>query len=179
MLFDANGALLSSMPQRQYGRAERQPLAEDRVRYDLKQIDPLLDVQWHPSLGRYMLVCNWPMGDARWQLYQNGEVSASYDFIGWFTEDMHDADSRPVSVDMMESRVMELLGKCDNTRFPIKERMEQVIRKNVEHRRRMRQPILDQTEALAADFQAMSGRLEETTLKRVMKEAAKEGQHDE
>lgn len=129
------------------GRPERSPELEEKVTERLRAIDSLLGVRWMPHAaysprtrtfeGRYALTVRWPESDPRWLLYRKGEIGEPFDILGWFSEDLHDAHSEAVDVDALESKVLALLGRSDNTREPWKERMK----RSIEHNRRRRQEI--------------------------------------
>jgi len=162
-------------------RPERQPEAEQQVREKLQQIDSLLDVIWFQHAvynrryddfeGRYALVCNWPIGDPKWQLYQSGEMQTHHDVLGWFCEDIHDANSMPVSVDSIENKVIELLGKCDGRRMPHTKRMAEIVQKNAKLRKQRRESTLDQVEEMAGTMYDLASKHHETTYKRLVAEA--------
>ena len=163
-----------------HSRPEPQPDAEDRVRKQLKSIDDLLDVRWFPYAiwnerhhsfeGRYALVCRWPLEDKRWELYQKGEIEDAVDMLGWFCEDMQNAASMPVSVDSIERKVIELLGKCDGTRVPHAVRMRQIVEKNAKLRKDRKQEILDRTEEVSRTLWNLVGKEDTVTVERIMKE---------
>lgn len=129
---------------------------EAELRTWLKGIDPLLDVKWQPVVywnkrhlhweGRYALMVNWPTADKRWSQVQSGEVDPKQanDIVGWFCEDMSDPQSMPTTLDTMETRVMNLLGQMDNTRYPWKQRMMGTIEKNKKVHATMKSEALDQ-----------------------------------
>lgn len=179
MLYDASGHAVRGVTAT-YSRPEPQPEAEERVRAQLKNIDELLDVKWFPYAvynekhrtfeGRYALTCKWPQGDKRWQLYESGEITEPFDMFGWFCEDIHDANSMPVSVDSIEQKIVELLGKCDATRIPHATRLRQIVEKNAKVRKQKRQPILDQAEDVARTLWGIAGKHDAATVERIMKE---------
>lgn len=179
MLYGPNGQSVSSLRVTST-RPERQLDAETRVREQLKSIDSLLDVRWFPYAiinptnneweGRYALVCNWPQGDARWELYQSGEIEDHCDMLGWFCEDLHDAKSIPVSVDSIERKIVELLGKCDANRIPHATRLRQIVEKNAKNRKDKRQPMLDYAEEIAATLQHAVKTKKNHAVERIMKE---------
>lgn len=124
---------------------QRDEIVEQRVRAALQQLDSLLDVRWYPYAaynprtesyeGRSALVCRWPIGDKRYEMIRSGEIGDDpYDILGYFTDDMQNADSPAVSVDAIESKVIDLLASADNQRVGWRDRML----KTVENNRRVR-----------------------------------------
>lgn len=184
MLYDANGS--GVMSKRQY--PEPNVEVEERVRTTLQNLDSLLDIKWFPQAifnprykdfeGRYALVCKWPQGDPRWELFQKGEIDLPYDRLGWFTTDIQDPESIPVAPDSIENKVMELLAKCDGSKQPHLARMAQVVDKNSKAAKNRQKEILDQVEDVARNLHYISGHVEETKLERIFKEVAAEGQKD-
>jgi len=179
MLYGPNGRVVPSVIAR-HARPEPQPEAEARVRAQLKGIDELLDVKWFPYAifnekhksfeGRYALVCKWPQGDKRWELYQSGEIEDPVDMFGWFCEDIHNAESMPVSVDSIEQKVVELLSKCDATRIPHSTRLKQIVERNAKVRRDRRSVVSDKAEDVARTLWNLVGKADTTTVERIMKE---------
>lgn len=182
MLYGPDGRAVHSV-RAVAARPERQPEAEEKVRLQLKSIDELLDVRWYPYAiwsdksrsfeGRYALVCQWPNGDKRWELFQSGEIEDPVDMLGWFCEDIHDATSMPVSVDSIEQKVIELLGKCDATRIPHGTRMRQIVERNAKLRKEKRSEIVDQAEDVARTLWTLAAKHDDTTVERIMKEISK------
>jgi hypothetical protein len=183
MLYDISGRVVAT----RY-RPEPNELTETRVREQLQSMDSLLDIKWFPTAiynhkhkdfeGRYALVCKWPQGDPRWQMYQSGEIELPYDRLGWFCTDVQDPESIPVSPDAIENKVMELLANCDGTRIKHLDRMKQVVEKNAKVTKDRQKQILDQVEDTARNLHYISGHVEETTLERIFKQVAEEGQKD-
>lgn len=114
---------------------------EQRVRSRLQQIDALLDLRWMPTAvvntehqkfeGRYALLVKWPIIDKRYELIRSGEIGDfPYDILGWFTDNIQDANSPAVAPDMLEQRIQQLLASADNERSPWKDRMRATIAKN-------------------------------------------------
>lgn len=179
MLYDAKGRALPTVVSRQ-ARPEPQPEAEEKVRAQLKSIDELLDVRWFPYAiwseknrtfeGRYGLVCTWPQNDKRWELYQNGEIEDPVDMLGWFCEDIHDATSMPVSVDSIEQKIVELLGKCDANRIPHSTRMREIVERNAKVRRDKRSVIDDQVEDVARTLWNLAGKVDDNKLEQIMRD---------
>lgn len=134
-------------------RPQPQPEAEIRIRARLKELDELLDIKWFPvalwneskncSEGRYALVCRWPSADKRWEMAYTDARIEPFDVLAWFCTDLHSADSNAENIEMMENRILEFLGKCDNTRQPWAKRMQQSIDKNLRVRRSAKDEILD------------------------------------
>lgn len=166
-------------------RPEPNGETEAKVREQLKRLDVLLDIRWFPYAvynehyhdfeGRYALVCQWPSNDGRWELYQKGEIEDNVDMFGWFCTDMHDANSTPVSPDSIENKVLELLHNCDDQRMPHAKRMANIVQKNAKVRRDRKQEILDQAGDMAGSLHNLAGKVDDTTLERIMKEITKEG----
>lgn len=181
MFINLDGAGIT-MP---YSRPDRNEITEEKVRKQLKELDALLDVKWIPHVivnprsqqmeGRYALICQWPQIDKRWEMYQKGEISENYDILGWFCEDMQDAESVPVDLDSIERKVVELLGKCDNERFPWRGRMKDVVSKNAKVRKERQQEVIDQAEDVARTLAFASGHKEAVQIERMMKEVAEKG----
>lgn len=184
MLFDASG---SRVVAKRY-RPEPNVETEARVREQLQSLDSLLDIHWFPQAifnprygdleGRYALVCKWPQGDPRWELHQSGEIELPFDRLGWFCTDVKDPESTPVSPDSIEQKVMELLVNCDDSRLPHTKRMAQLVEKNAKVKKDRQKEILDQVEEVTRNLHYISGHVEETTLQRIFKEVAEEGQKD-
>lgn len=187
MLYGPNGAVVSTGLQSGYSRPEPQPDAEEAVRRLLKSIDTLLDVKWFPYAiinqkynsfeGRYGLICQWPQNDQRWELYQKGEVEDPIDMLGWFCTDIHDANSLPVSVDSMEQKIVELLGKCDGERMPHTKRMKQIIEKNAKLRTSRKSTVNDMTEDVARTLWNIVGKYDATKVQRIMEEIGDLDEH--
>lgn len=179
MLYGPDGRSVSSVRVR-YTRPEPQPEPEARVRAQLKAIDSLLDVRWFPNAiwnevqktmeGRYGLICQWPPLDPRWEDFQKGLIEDSVDMLGWFCEDIHDATSLPVSVDSIEAKVIEVLGKCDGQRQPHTQRMKQIIERNAKVRRDKRSETTDKAEDVARTLWNLAGKVDNHKLERIMKE---------
>lgn len=177
MLYGPNGQAVYSQV---HSRPEPQPDAEERVRTMLKSIDSLLDVKWyHHAIwnerekameGRYALVCRWPYGDKRWELYQSGQIEDPVDMLGWFCEDIHDATSIPVDVDSIERKVVELLGKCDGERMSHTKRMRQIVEKNAKVRQQHRAPITDSAQEMAESLFNLSRTVKTHKLEKIMQE---------
>ncbi|KKM84154.1 hypothetical protein LCGC14_1302150 [marine sediment metagenome] len=102
---------------------------ERLVRAHLKGMDSLLDLLWVPTAvqtpggldGRYAITCTWAQVDKRWKMYHDGEIGEPFDVLGWITEaaaqgDFHVPSSLPVDPASILDKVVEFLGKCDNTR---------------------------------------------------------------
>lgn len=150
------------------------------MRKQLKDIDSLLDIRWMPNAiwnesaktmeGRYCLANDWPQGDPRWQLYQTGEIQEHFDMIGWFCEDIHSADSIPVDIDSIELKVIELLGKCDNSRQSWRDRMKDMVEKNAKLRKNRKQELTDKAQNAAEVLFHAVGRHEEPRVRRIMQE---------
>ena len=148
---------------------------EEATRSQLKSYDNGLDLRWFPAIRRYAVVATWPMDDARWQLYRNGETEDACDILGWFSVDSADADTPAIDVDAFEARLFEILGKSDNLKTPWKARLKEIAEKNRKIRQKAKQEILDQVEMIAKDLEYMAGHNEEVRMRRIMKDIAKEG----
>jgi hypothetical protein len=121
-------------------RPERMVGQEEEIRRKLKELDSLLDIKWMPYAywnqkgedyeGRYALICQWPQVDKRWEMIRTGEIGEPFDMLGWFCEDVHSADTVPVEPMQMMDLVIELLGKCDNTREGWKSRLQRAMEAN-------------------------------------------------
>jgi hypothetical protein len=118
------------------------PEMEERVRKELRDIDSLLDIKWIENIvynarhggmeGRYALVCTWPSSDPRWGMIQTGEIgNTPYDILGWFAEDMQNAESLPQEPSAIDHRVQELLASADNTRVPWRLRLKAAADANI------------------------------------------------
>lgn len=144
-----------------YAAPTREESTEAALRTNLKSLDPLLDIMWHPMgfwnerqrrwEGRYALTVDWPHADQRWSMVQSGEVNPkdAHDIVGWLCADMQDPKSLPTSPDGIEQRVLALLGTMDNLRYPWKERFEAMVQTNIRHRRNIKKESLDIFEAEA------------------------------
>lgn len=183
MLYGPNGQTIAVKSS--YSRPERQLDAEQSVREQLKSIDTLLDVRWFPHAifndsqksfeGRYALVCQWPQGDKRWELYQNGEIEDPVDMLGWFCTDIHDATSMPVSVDSIEQKIVELLGKCDGTRIPHATRMREILERNAKLRKAKQSEFTDKAEDIAGTLWNLAGKVGNHKLESIMQEISERG----
>lgn len=181
MLYGPDGSRVRAVRSRPEPNAD----TERRVRETLKSMDSLLDIKWFPNAvfnqthrdfeGRYALVCQWPVADPRWELFQRGEIEDTVDMLGWFCEDIHDATSVPVSPDSIENKVLELLGKCDGERISHAKRMKQILEKNADKRRALRQDVANRAADVARDLHYISGHVEDAKLQRIMREIAEEG----
>lgn len=130
---------------------------ETSVRAMLKNMDALLDIRWMPLVfynerhkaweGRYALLVEWPSIDGRWAMVQSGEISPAdaTDIVGWLCEDMQDSQSVPTTSDGVETRVIDLLGKIDNVRYPWKGRMLATLEKNRLRHKAIKDESLDLT----------------------------------
>ena len=148
---------------------------EEAVRSQIKQYDSGLDLRWFQAIRRYAVTATWPLDDKRRQLIQSGEMEDDCDILGWFSLDIHDADTAAVGVDMMEQRLFEILYKTDNVKVPWKLRLAQIAEKNKKIRYDARKQILDQVGDITKDLQYMAGHNEEVRMKRIMNDVAKEG----
>lgn len=142
---------------------------EAAVRRFLQGIDGLLDLKWYDAIRRYALVARWPAEYPLRALYQKGEIDDDCDILGWYAVDPHDADTAPKSLDQMEQQVMDILKRSDNEKTPWKLRLSQIASKNIERKRKLREPIIDQVGGIAKDLEYMIGHNEEVRMKRIMK----------
>lgn len=166
MLYKPDGSVASSGAT----RADRQYEAEAAVREKLKSIDSLLDIKYIEWAGRYSLICQWPQSDNRWKMYETGEISEPFDSLGWFCEDMQDPSSLPVSVDSIENLVIERIASCDNTLFPWRDRMKDIIAKNAKVRKDRQKEITDRAEDIAGTLWNAVGRHDATHVERIIEE---------
>jgi hypothetical protein len=147
---------------------------EDKVKAFLKSIDGLLDIRWYPAIRRYALVAIWPNDYPLREMFKRGEVDDDCDILGWYSQDVQDADTSPVGLDGMEAKVLQILAKSDNIKTPWKLRLSQVAERNAARRSAIRKPVLDQVEQIAKDLEYMAGHNEEVRMQRIMKDAASE-----
>jgi hypothetical protein len=139
----------------------RNPEQEERVRGELKTLDPLLDLGWFETAawnartkrfeGRYGLTVRWAQADPRWELYRSGVIGEPFDLLGWFCEDLHSADTPGISPELLLDEVKRLLGKCDNAREPWKKRMKRAADHNIELRRKALSVVKDEAHETLAD----------------------------
>jgi hypothetical protein len=134
---------------------------EQELRKVLQGLDALLDIKWIPIAawnevkhrweGRYALIVNWPMADARWSMVQSGEVDPklAHDIVGWLCTDMQDPKSVPTTLDGIEQRVLALLSTMDNARYPWKERFVSAANKNAKRHATIKNEVLDETHDVA------------------------------
>lgn len=169
MLYSPDGRVLDSKPNT---RAIRQEGLEAEIRERLKSLDSLLDIRYVEWAGRYSLICQWPQMDNRWKMYQSGEIGEPFDSLGWFCEDIQDPQSLPVSIESIENKVIELLGKCDNTRYPWRERMSQHVSKNRKVREDRKQIALEQAEDVARTLHRATGHKEAVQIERMLQEVS-------
>jgi hypothetical protein len=133
------------------------PETEQRVNAELRaHCDRALHIVWVPEVvpnarhqcyeGRYGLMCDWHPNDKR-----HADVPLGYrerwDLIGWMCEDMQDGNSIPLQPEAIVARARELLGTCDNTRFPWRERM----RAHVEHNEQLLAQHQQEADAMVED----------------------------
>jgi hypothetical protein len=153
-------------------KAERQESQESELRTLVKSLDSLLDIVYVEWAGRYSLICNWPQGDARWPMFQNGEIGAAYDSLGWMCKDMSDPSSVPVSLDDIEQLVIERLASCDNTRRDWKSRMADQISHNRKVRDDRADTMLEQVQDVASGLWHIAGKVDNHKLERIMQEVS-------
>ena len=111
------------------------PFTEERVNKELQSLDSLLHIRWVENVyanqttqqmeGRYAMCCHWPKVDKRWEEVRSGgcDPAAAFDIMGWFCEDIHDANTVPQDPESIMHKMMELLHNADNERQPWAERM--------------------------------------------------------
>lgn len=157
-------------------RAERNEQTEEAVRIKLKSIDSLLDIVYVEWAGRYSLICQWPQTDPRWEMYQKGELGAPYDSLGWYCQDMQDPSSLPVDVDSIEQLVMARLASCDNTQYPWRDRMREIIAKNAKVRQSRKDKVLERVEEVAGTLFTAAGHMDQHQFERLLEEV-EEGKH--
>ena len=127
---------------------------EEEVERRLNDIDRLLGLHWNEALQRYAITCTWHETDPRWEMYRSGEIGAPYDILGWFTEaagegDWQEGSSLPVSPLELMDKVVEFLGRMDQTRETWKQRMRKSIEHNAELQRKVRKEYAEEmTETL-------------------------------
>ncbi len=141
------------------------PYTEERVRAELQKLDRLLDIRWHPGWvwnqrqqcleGRYLLICYWPPGDKRYSSLDCTHNGETFDILGVFCQDVHNANSVPVSPESMLNVVIELLGKCDGMRKPHLQRIKEIQEHNRTQHERLKKSMMD--EALEGAEQARTG----------------------
>lgn len=140
----------------------RSEATEERVNRELQALDTLLHIRWMPFAvgvpggereGRYALCSYWPQIDPRREWVKKGEYSPedAFDILGWFCEDLHDAESVPENPEAILRKVLELLHKCDNTRQPWRKRMAECIENNKRRFQKVKEAALDEVTDMAAD----------------------------
>ncbi len=86
MLYGADGQALDLAP-------SPNPLTEERVNAELRQLDSLLFIAWMPVAyiapngrheGRYALCYRWHSEDKRWTALPGTANEGPYDIMGWF-----------------------------------------------------------------------------------------------
>lgn len=170
MLFSPDGSVLEAKASST--RADRQEDQERALREKVKSLDELLDIKYVEWAGRYSLICRWPQGDARWPMYQRGEISECYDSLGWFCMDMSNPSSLPISLDDVENLVLERLASCDNTRRGWKTRMADHIDHNRKIRKDRQQIALEQVEDVAKTLWNAAGKHKTTKMEKILQEVA-------
>jgi hypothetical protein len=126
------------------------PQTEALVNAELQKLDTLLHIRWLPIAawnaaqqryeGRYALCCFWPDIDKRRQWVRDGthDPNEAYDSMGWFCDDIMNANSLPREPMAVMHKVLELLGSADNTRVPWAARMRSTIAHNAERKEQVR-----------------------------------------
>lgn len=142
--------------------AQRSEATEERVNAELRSLDSLLHIRWMPLVvalpngrreGRYALCSYWPSVDPRRAEVQSGQRDPedAFDILGWFCENMQDANSVPQEPFSIMKKALELLYKCDNTRFPWRQRMAQNIEANKRRQKKVKEEAVDEVKDMAAD----------------------------
>lgn len=136
------------------GHSRPEPMSEDderNVRAELRSIDSLLDLRFVPNVyagktgdeGRYALICRWPQSDKRWELFQRGELGEAFDILGWYTTDVHSANSVPTRPDEVWELTHRLLASADNDLLPWRKRLANAAQANIDLKKKRRQDFLD------------------------------------
>lgn len=146
------------------GGPTRNEFTESRVNAELQALDSLLHIKWMPNAvgvlgkpgereGRYALCSRWPSIDPRQEWVRKGEYDpdSAFDILGWFCEDLQDAESVPAEPESILHKVLELLHRCDNTKFPWRKRMAEVIEHNKKRQAKMKEEAVDEVKDMAAD----------------------------
>jgi hypothetical protein len=173
MIYGPDGAEVRSGHSDRAIRADHQEGQEAALREKLKSIDELLDIVYIEWAGRYSLICNWPQGDARWEMYQRGEIGAHHDALGWFCVDMQDPTSLPTSLDDIENKVLELLASCDNNRQDWKFRMQDHIEHNKKVRKDRHQIALEQVQDVAETLWNAVGKHDNHHVEKLLEEVSR------
>lgn len=99
--------------------------------------------------GRYALACKWRQGDKRYQLAQTGEIDpqSTYDILGWFCEDMQNANSVPIDPDGAIDLALRLISESDLAKHNFYDRM----RSTIEHNRNLRRKVREEAGQMAED----------------------------
>lgn len=142
-----------------YTRPERNEALEQRVRPQLQAYSELLDIRWIDTVywnerqqtfeGRYAITVCWTSDDPRRAMYRSGEIGTDYDILGWFAEDLQNAEI-PVDGDQIWNRVHALLTSADAQRSPLKTRMAQIAEKNRKRREDRKALLQDMTHDIAS-----------------------------
>lgn len=153
------------------GKPQPLPEAEEeRLRQELKQLDPLLDLRWFPTLrygsqgyeGRYGLCCQWPQQDRRWEMYHAGEIGEPFDLLGVYEEaadgsglQWHGGHGLPLDPSQLLDRTMELLAACDNTKHSWRDRLRYNAEKNRQLVAKRKADVLDESLEGAKHYRRM------------------------
>lgn len=124
------------------------------VNEELQRLDSLVSIGWVPYAvmvpnkgweGRYALFCKWPQADKRWEWVQQGkhDPAEARDILGWFCDDVHNANSTPRDPPTILRVLLELLYKCDNNRYPWAKRMAASAEKNRRITEKRKQDVMD------------------------------------
>lgn len=138
-------------------------LTEELVNSRLAELDPHFFIKWVPTAywnersrrfeGRYALAQRWTSNDPRmaWVRENKQSIEDALDIWGWFCEDMHVAASVPKDPQAMMAKIIELVGKSDATRFPIRERLAQISAHNMRTREKVKEEALEEAMDVAKD----------------------------
>lgn len=140
-----------------------------RINEELGRLSELLHVRWMPMAaprpgggreGRYAFCSYWAESDGRRQWVRDGTYAPqdAFDILGWACEDIFQASSAPVPPEQCLSRITEMLYHCDNTRFPWRRRMTEVIEHNKRQREQVRRDTVDELHDAAVDSYYHSNR---------------------
>ena len=155
MIVDATGT-----PYRGDGiGAPRDEAMEARINAELANLDGLLFVKWFQvpirgsMEGRYGLCCRWPSHDPRLQWVRDGthDPAEAHDLLGWVCDDLQNAHTTPRDPEQIKAKAFELLGKCDNVKFPWAQRIRSTAEKNERLTAKRTEEVLDMAHDAAVD----------------------------
>lgn len=146
----------------------------------LKTLDPLLGILWVPGAvylegrdrheGRYAITCRWADVDRRWEMYRRGEIGEPFDILGWVTDaigrqtpDFHETEAAPISLEMVEEKVLEFLGRVDLSRQDggWKGRMKANMEANQRRREAVRKEMVDESVDRLLHFRGKLGNIQQ------------------